>query len=165
MPSSACLTLGSQTRADIGARQALGLGHFDKFVARFFRVSPPPRLDSMLPASPAASLALLSIATDTLCIRLTEALAFDMFRAAFALGHLVWPATCAAESAPDVEPCTAEGMQLFRQLLMSCERDEDKYLVLIACSFGMVIPSREHQLAFPLCQSTNAVAGAFAFAL
>ena len=136
--SSGFPALGAQTRADICARQALGLSLFDKFVAQFLRLAsalPPPSLDSMLPASPAASHALLSIATDTLCLKLTEALAFDMFQAAFALGYLAWPTEVEAKVQPcAMHPSTPEGMRLFRQLMASCERDVADWHMLEAMS-------------------------------
>ena len=93
-PIPACVFGAPQTRADVCARQALGLHYFDRFaVAVLGQCKQPqcPQLDALSFSTAEAALAILSIATDTLSMRITESVASGLLQAAFSLGLVAWP--------------------------------------------------------------------------
>ena len=74
--AAASLTL--QPRADVCARQLLGLSHFRRFAERVLRGNEAPRFPDCNFIASAESLALLSISTNTLSRVLTEPIAFGI---------------------------------------------------------------------------------------
>ena len=82
-----------QARADVCARQALGVSIFTRFSAAV-HVHHAPQFWDVRPATAEAALALLSIATNTLSWRLTDAVAFGLLHVAFALRVVEWPSDC-----------------------------------------------------------------------
>ena len=76
--AAASLTL--QPRADVCARQLLGLSHFRRFAERVLHGNEAPRFPDCNFIASAESLALLSISTNTLSRVLTEPIALGCCR-------------------------------------------------------------------------------------
>ena len=132
--AAASLTL--QPRADVCARQLLGLSHFRRFAERVLRGNETPRFPDCHFIASAESLALLSISTNTLSRVLTEPIAFALLQAAFSLNLFAWPEDDALDSQ---QPCSSglAAQRLARliaaELRAEAIAESTKYIYLPPC--------------------------------
>ena len=118
-----------QARADVGARQALGVSIYTRFSAAV-HVRNAPSFSQLEPASVEVALALLSIATDTLSWQLTDNVAFGLLHILFASELVKWPAACHAENltnAPVVGRLRRLSRMIAAELRSECDDWSSEY--------------------------------------